>query len=237
MLETGVDIVEIDRVAALAARYGEPRRVVAAIPSSAVQPLNMGDRIGEVCMVLRRPGGLLTAIKTFYPRGCYRLLTGGVEHGEPIEDALWREVGEETGLEVTATRFLAVIEYVEQGDWERRRQGDKETRYSDASAMQPLLPVSPSPSLPLSQSPPLPVSPSSFATFTFLLDAPHGEPVVHDPRERLESFREIAPAELPALAATLEGAPDEHNDEIDGNWRDWGVFRAVSHRVVHELLA
>ena len=200
-------------IADLAARYGDPRRVVAAIPSSAVQPLNMGDRLGEVCMVFRRPGGLLTAIKTFYPRGCFRLLTGGVEHGEPIEDALWREVAEETGLSVADTRFLAVIEYVEQED----------ARHEISS--------------PPLASPLLALSPSSFATFAFLLDAPHGEPVVHDPHERLESFREIAPAELPALAATLEAAPDEHSDEIDGNWRDWGVFRAVAHRVVYELLA
>jgi NAD+ diphosphatase len=208
-------------IAALAARYGEPRRVAAVIPSSAVQPLNMGDRLGEVCMVFRRPGGLLTAIKTFYPRGCYRLLTGGVEHGEPIEDALWREVAEETGLEVTATRFLAVIEYAP-ADRASGRQDDTVTEAD---------------SHPLTVSPGHLVSPSGFATFVFLLDAPHGEPVVHDPHERLESFREIAPAELPALAATLEAAPDEHNYEIDGNWRDWGVFRAVAHRVVHELLA
>lgn len=184
-------------IATLAARYGEPRRVVATIPSSAVQPLNMADRLGEVCMVFRRASGaLLTAIKTFYPRGCYRLLTGGVEHGEPIEHALWREVAEETGLSVEETRFLAVIEY-----------------------------ASPDEHL------------CAFATFVFLLEAPHGAPATSDPHERLEDFREVAVAELPALAATLEAAPDAHSDEIDGNWRDWGVFRAVTHRVVYDLLA
>ncbi|MBC8075914.1 MAG: NUDIX domain-containing protein [Chloroflexales bacterium] len=183
-------------IAELAARYGDPQRVVATIPSSAVQPLNMADRLGEVCMVFRRPGGaLLTAIKTFYPRGCYRLLTGGVEHGERIEHALWREVAEETGLVVTDTRFLAVIEYT-------------------------------APSAP----------PCAFATFAFLLDAPHGEPHVSDPHERLESFRAVALADLPSLAATLEQAPNEHSDEIGGSWRDWGVFRAVVHRVVYDLL-
>ena len=208
-------------IAALSSRYGQPRRIVAAIPSSAVQPLNMADRLGEVCMVFRREGGaLLTAIKTFYPRGCYRLLTGGVEHGEAIEHALWREVAEETGLSVDGTRFLAVIEYVAQGD-EQTRDTRHETRDSA------------SPSAPLAS----PLLASPFATFVFLLDAPRGAPLVSDPHERLEAFREVAVAALPALAAALEAAPDVHSDEIDGNWRDWGVFRAVAHRVVYDLLS
>ena len=63
-------------------------------------------------MVVRRPNGkLITAIKTFYPAGAYRLLTGGIGHGEPIAAALLREVAEETGLEIVVRRFLAVIEY------------------------------------------------------------------------------------------------------------------------------
>ena len=43
--------------------------------------------------------------------------------------------------------------------------------------------------------------------------------------------------ELPALADTLASVPDQQSDEIGGSWRDWGNFRAVVHRVVHELLA
>lgn len=96
----------------LAGRYNAPARVRAALDEPTVHPLSMDDRFGEVCMVIRRPNGtLLTAIKTFYPAGCFRLLTGGVEHGERIEDALWREVAEETSLQVAVARFLAVVEY------------------------------------------------------------------------------------------------------------------------------
>src|SRR5207302_9986508 len=51
------------------------------------------------------------AIKTFYPRGAYRLPTGGIAHGEPILDALRRETEEETGLETAVRRFLAQIAY------------------------------------------------------------------------------------------------------------------------------
>src|SRR5688500_17526575 len=63
-------------------------------------------------MAVRRPNGkLLVAIKTFYPRGAYRLPTGGIHHGERILDALLRETHEETGLETEVRRFLGTISY------------------------------------------------------------------------------------------------------------------------------
>lgn len=100
------------QIAALSARYGVPERVTADLEGRPFDPLDRMDRYGEVCMAIRRPSGrLLTAIKTFYPPGCYRLLTGGVSHGEAIADALLREVDEETGLTVAVRRFLAVVEY------------------------------------------------------------------------------------------------------------------------------
>jgi ADP-ribose pyrophosphatase YjhB (NUDIX family) len=100
------------QVAELAARYGSPARVVADLPDGVFDPLTSLDRMGEVCMVIRRPGGrLLTFRKDFYPRGVMRLLTGGVRPGEPIEAGLLREVAEETSLEVAVRRFLAVIAY------------------------------------------------------------------------------------------------------------------------------
>lgn len=99
-------------IASLADRYGAPRRVTVQLEGPPFDPIGQSDRYGEVCMVVRRPNGtLLTAIKTFYPPGAFRLLTGGVGHGERIEAALLREVAEETGLDVAVRRFLAVIEY------------------------------------------------------------------------------------------------------------------------------
>jgi 8-oxo-dGTP pyrophosphatase MutT (NUDIX family) len=71
-----------------------------------------GARIAEVCMVIRRPSGtLLTASKTFYPADTYRLMTGGVEQGEKVADALLREVHEETGLHIAIRRLLAIVAY------------------------------------------------------------------------------------------------------------------------------
>lgn len=183
-------------IRALAARYGEPRRVTTTLAGQPFDPIEKRDRYGEVCMVVRRPSGrLLTAIKTFYPPGAFRLLTGGVGHGESIEAALLREVAEETGLEVAVRRFLAVIEY--------RLDGER---------------------------------PAGFATFAFLLDETGGALGVQDEAERIAAFREVAVADLPHMAATLDAVQDERSDEIAGSWRDWGRFRAVAHRVVYEAL-
>lgn len=99
-------------LAVLAERYGEPRAIDALIDDGFDDPIRRRDRYGEVLMAVRRPNGkLLVAIKTFYPRGAYRLPTGGIHHGERILDALIRETHEETGLETVVRRFLATIAY------------------------------------------------------------------------------------------------------------------------------
>jgi NAD+ diphosphatase len=199
-------------IAALAARYGEPRRVDAALQGAPFDPLIMTDRFGEVCMVIRRPGGkLLTAIKTFYPPGAYRLLTGGAKHGEAIEAALLREVKEETGLDVDIRRFLAVIEY----------QLDRGWGPADSELPSPI---------------PHPPSPYAFVTFAFLLDEVGGTLGARDPEERIASFHEIEVGALPALASTLDSISAGFDREIGGSWSDWGRFRAVVHRVVYAAL-
>lgn len=105
-----------NEVAALARRYGSPRFVDALIDDHFDDPVRKPDRFGEVCMVIRRPNGkLLLAIKTFYPRGAYRLPTGGIHHGEGIHDALVREAHEETGLTLEVERFLAHVRYRSRG--------------------------------------------------------------------------------------------------------------------------
>jgi ADP-ribose pyrophosphatase YjhB (NUDIX family) len=99
-------------LAELAARYGEPRLVDAQLSGDFFDPIHRPDRMGEVCMVIRRSNAkILLAIKTFYPPGAYRLPTGGIHQGERITDALARETSEETGLETRVKRFLAAIAY------------------------------------------------------------------------------------------------------------------------------
>ena len=195
-------------IAELAARYGAPRRLAVDLAGSLFNPLTLTDRYGEVCMVVRRPNGkLITAIKTFYPAGAFRLLAGGVGRGEPIAEALLREIAEETGLEVVVRRFLAVIEY------HLRGLGDRPSN----------------PELASSNSQP-------FATFAFLLDEMGGTLAAQDDDEQIGAFREVEIAELPAMAHSLEQVPAIVDRRIEGSWRDWGRFRAVVHRVVYEAL-
>jgi ADP-ribose pyrophosphatase YjhB (NUDIX family) len=186
-------------VAALVTRYGQPAFVEADLPDNTFDPLTKTDRFGEVCMVIRRPNGrLLTARKTYYPPTAFRLLTGGIAHGERIEAALLREVEEETSLAVTVSRFLAVIGY---------------------------------------RAPQTPPGMHAFYTFAFLLDERGGTLAVQDPEERVAAFGEVTPGELLAMAETLETIAARHDPEIGGSWHNWGIFRAVVHRVVANALA
>jgi len=101
-----------EEIAALGKRYGQPLVREVALDDVAFDPVGAPDRIAEVCMVVRRPSGkLLLAIKDFYPRGAFRLPTGGIHHGEPILDAVRREAIEETGLTLEVARFLAALTY------------------------------------------------------------------------------------------------------------------------------
>ena len=155
----------------LSHRYGEPRAVDALIHDGFDDPIRRRDRYGEVLMVVRRPNGnVLVAIKTFYPRGAYRLPTGGIHHGESIHDALIRETREETGLDTVVRRFLATIAY-------RGRS--------------------------------TPTGAPLFHTFAFLMDELGGTLGALDTDEEIEDWREMAPLELSAQAAVLEGLTTE----------------------------
>ena len=179
----------------LSHQYGQPLYVEAEVFPGFDDPIRKRDRVGEVCMVIRRPNGkILLSIKTIYPRGAHRLPTGGVGVGEPVLAALLRETQEETGLSVLVRRFLARITY--------RVAGEK-------------APV--------------------FHTFAFLLEETGGTLGALDPKELIEEYIEVDPAELRHVADRLEDLPETERG-IVGSWRDWGKFRAVVHRAVHETL-
>jgi 8-oxo-dGTP pyrophosphatase MutT (NUDIX family) len=184
-------------IAELATQFGEPRRADVLIRPF-FDPVQRPDRFAEVCMVIRRRNGKLPlSIKTFYPRGAYRLPTGGIHHGERILDALRRETKEETGLETETKRFLAWITY---------------------------RPVS------------TPDGPPLFHTFAFLLDEVSGQFHTSDVEEQIEEWIEVDPSALGEVADRLDRIASEPSIDIGGNWADWGHFRAIVHRVVHEEL-
>jgi ADP-ribose pyrophosphatase YjhB (NUDIX family) len=195
------------QLAELARRYKLPRRATVELSDGAFSPFTKGDRFGEVCMLVRRKNGrLLTARKEYYPPGIHRLLTGGVAHGERIEDALLREVHEETGLQVAVDRFLLVIAYHVQPTPAQLDAGEP-----DAGAI-------------------------CFYTFAFLLNETGGDLQPQDEEEQIEEFREVTTDDLPALAAALKQLPDRHDPQIAGSWKPWGDFRAVVHQLAYAAL-
>jgi 8-oxo-dGTP pyrophosphatase MutT (NUDIX family) len=101
-----------DEISALSLRLGPPISREIPLDDIAFDPVGNPSRFAEVCMVVRRPSGhVLLSIKTFYPRGAYRLPTGGIDKDESILDAVLRETLEETGLAVDVRRFLAALTY------------------------------------------------------------------------------------------------------------------------------
>ncbi len=108
--------VDEAEVAELAARYGEPLRWarVLTVPAKmfADREKSIRKRRGEAVLAIPRPGHrVLLHTKQFYPAGSYRLLSGGIEIGERVEDGTRREIQEETGFSVQPSRFLGVVEY------------------------------------------------------------------------------------------------------------------------------
>jgi ADP-ribose pyrophosphatase YjhB (NUDIX family) len=100
-----------DPVAALGQRYGVPKRIVCKLPSIEFPPVNE-RAYGEVCMAIMRPNGrFLLHTKRTYPNAVMRLPSGGIKAGEDLEHALRREIWEETNLEFTIERFVAVLQY------------------------------------------------------------------------------------------------------------------------------
>lgn len=103
---------------ALFQQYGKPLvSETVSLGSNTFWESQTSNRSREVCMVILRANGcILTFTKTFYPKGLYRLLTGGVEFHEGMLEALAREVYEETGFQIPPQRLLAVIFYRAEND-------------------------------------------------------------------------------------------------------------------------
>jgi len=107
-----VDPIEV-RI--LASKYGEPvhRRMMVETDDylAARRWRTIPDRRGEIIFAIRQLNGeILLHSKHHYEQPIYRLPTGGVEPSEAVEDALLREVEEETGQSVIVRRFLAILD-------------------------------------------------------------------------------------------------------------------------------
>jgi ADP-ribose pyrophosphatase YjhB (NUDIX family) len=82
-----------------------------------------------------------------------------------------------------------------------------------------------------------PDGPPLFHTFAFLLDEVGGRFHTSDTEEQIEEWIEIEPAALGDIADRLDRITSAPSKNIGGDWADWGHFRAIVHRVVHEALS
>lgn len=108
-------LVDPAEIRALAAAYGAPRQALYRLQADEflfyTRRQKSSDRRGEVGVALRcGDDAYLLHTKDFYP-GVYRLPTGGIQWREPVDEALVREVREETSLTIRDIRFLAVLGY------------------------------------------------------------------------------------------------------------------------------
>ena len=136
----------------------------------------------------RASGNVLLHTKDHYPKGAFRVPSGGVRNQESLLDAVHRETFEETGLQVAVERFLAVVLF--------------DFRWHEST-------------IPLS-------------SYLFLLRERGGQLEVQDSHEHITAFREVALSGLKSVAYHLENLPPAR--------RDWGLFRAIPHRLAAELL-
>ncbi|MDZ7721748.1 MAG: NUDIX hydrolase [candidate division KSB1 bacterium] len=67
---------------------------------------------GEIAMAVTDPDEqILLHTKSFYPKGTFRIPTGGIHPGEPADRALPRELYEETGFKMLRYSAPAVVLY------------------------------------------------------------------------------------------------------------------------------
>ncbi len=70
------------------------------------------ERWGEVAFCVERKNGKTIVIRSkSYPKGIYRIPTGGICYGEEADHALMREIKEELGITVAPPIFLGAIFY------------------------------------------------------------------------------------------------------------------------------
>ena len=105
-----------EEVHALGRRFGVPARRTLHLQADAylhaMRWRKVSDRRAEVVFALQDPAGRLWVhAKRHYPPHIYRLPSGGIHPHEAVEDALRREVAEETHLVTEIDRFLGVLDY------------------------------------------------------------------------------------------------------------------------------
>lgn len=113
---SSLPMIDEGEVQALALRFGPPARrhfdLAADLYMYAYRWREDVDRRAEVVFAIQHENGeILLHTKAWYQPTFFRLPSGGIGLDEGVEDALFREIAEETGLAVTPKRFLGLYTY------------------------------------------------------------------------------------------------------------------------------
>ena len=107
----------------------DPGRFLARLPRGHYKSMTAPHRPAEVAMVIERAAGwILLQTKVHYPPGVFRIPTGAVQPGEQAEQAMLRELMEESNLIPGSHRVFLRLHYEVDG----RRQ----SFHSDAFLIQ-----------------------------------------------------------------------------------------------------
>jgi 8-oxo-dGTP pyrophosphatase MutT (NUDIX family) len=92
-------------------RFGVPGEAVFRVATPAaeiafIRGTQTRGRAHDVTLLIRDGAHIAAIAKHHYPAGIFRLPSGGIDPGESIAEGAVREAREETGLEVTLTRYL-----------------------------------------------------------------------------------------------------------------------------------
>lgn len=105
-----VQIVAWDRTHRFCGQCGGPTQPLADHRARRCEPceLDVHPRLAPAVIVLveRSDGRVLLARNKRFPAAFYSCLAGFVEPGETLEEAIYREVREEVGIEVTGARYF-----------------------------------------------------------------------------------------------------------------------------------
>jgi 8-oxo-dGTP diphosphatase len=112
-------LVDADELHKLEGEFGTFRIEPVTIPMNDAEFEHWHDAVavkrkrrGEVALLIEnRNRQILLHTKSFYPKGVYRIPTGGIHFGESVLAALEREVYEETGFEVSSRELIALTLY------------------------------------------------------------------------------------------------------------------------------
>lgn len=102
--------VSAEMIALAETRYGKPATFAMSYPATAreldlVRDSQKNGRKHDITLAIFGEPGVIVIAKPWYPRGLYRLPSGGLVPGEALEAGAARETKEETGVTMKLLRY------------------------------------------------------------------------------------------------------------------------------------